>query len=349
MTRFRAALVVLAASLVVGALVGFTTTRASSSGPSTPTSRARSSAPALSVPPGVASLQNAYVTVFRQVSPSVVQIRTPAGLGSGIVFDSNGHIVTNNHVVSGFTSFTVTTSAGKKLTAKLVGAFPQDDLAVIKVNGGKLRPATFANSSKLEVGDIVMAIGNPLGLASSVTEGIISALNRTESEGGGVTLPNVIQTSAPINPGNSGGALVDIAGRVVGIPTLGATDPQFGSTAAGIGFAIPSNTVEDIAGQIVRYGHVVNSHRAYLGVQVGDTFGSGVYVGSTTVGGPAAKAGIAVGDVITAVAGKPTPTADDLSTVLAGLRPGQTVTVAVTKQSGARTTVRVTLGQYPGD
>src|SRR5581483_8344724 len=193
------------------------------------------------------------------------------------------------------------------------------------------------------------AIGNPLGLASSVTEGIVSALNRTESEGGGVTLPNVIQTSAAINPGNSGGALVDIAGRVVGIPTLGATDPQLGSAAAGIGFAIPSNVVTSIAEQIVQHGHVVDSHRAYLGVQVGDTFGAGVYIGSVSAGGPAAKAGIAVGDVITSVAGKPTPTADDLSKVLAGLRPGQTVKVAVTKQSGARTTVRVALGQYPGD
>jgi len=336
MTRVRLSLTILLGLLVVAALVGFTT------------SRSTSSAPGAVPPASAASLQKTFVGVFRQVSPSVVQISTASGLGSGIVFDSKGDIVTNNHVVTGFTSFTVTTSTGKKLSAKLVGAFPEDDLAVIKVDSGSLKPATFADSSKLEVGDIVMAIGNPLGLASSVTEGIVSALNRTETEGGGVTLPNAIQTSAPINPGNSGGALVDITGRVVGIPTLGATDPEFGSTAAGIGFAIPSNVVKDVGSQIVKYGHVVNSHRAYLGVQVGDTGGSGVYIGTVTAGGPAAKAGIAAGDVITAVAGKATPTTDDLSTVLAGLKPGQTVKVALLKQSGSRTTVSVTLGQYPG-
>ena len=128
-----------------------------------------------------------------------------------------------------------------------------------------------------------MAIGNPLGLSSSVTQGIVSALDRSSSEGGGITLPNTIQTSAPINPGNSGGALADIQGRVIGVPTLAASDPQLGGAAAGIGFAIPSNTVKDIAGQIVKHGKVVNSNRAYLGVSIGDT-GEGVYVGSVTRG-----------------------------------------------------------------
>ena len=165
-----------------------------------------------------------------------------------------GHIVTNAHVVSGATSVTVTTSTGKRLNGTLVGEFPEDDLAVIKVDGSGLHPATFADSSKLVVGQIAIAIGNPLGLSSSVTEGIVSALNRQEPEGNGVTLQNAIQTSAAINPGNSGGALVDILGRVIGIPTLAAQDPQFGGAAAGIGFAIPSNTVLDIAGQIAKNG-----------------------------------------------------------------------------------------------
>ena len=147
-----------------------------------------------------------------------------------------------------------------------------------------------------------MAIGNPLGLSSSVTEGIVSGLNRQESEGNGVMLQNAIQTSAAINPGNSGGALVDIHGRVIGIPTLAASDPQLGGAAAGIGFAIPSSTVKDIAGQIVKNGKVVNSNRAYLGIQIGDT-GNGVYVGTVTAGGPSAKAGLVAGDVITAVNG----------------------------------------------
>ena len=128
---------------------------------------------------------------------------------------------------------------------------------MIKVDGTGLKPATFANSDNLEIGDISMALGNPLGLSSSFTEGIVSALNRQEPEGNGVVLPSAIQTSAAINPGNSGGALVDIQGRVIGIPTLAAADPQMGGAAAGIGFAIPSNVVTNIAGQLVeeRQGH----------------------------------------------------------------------------------------------
>src|SRR5579871_4988919 len=170
------------------------------------------------------AVQNAYVGVFKQVSPSVVQIQTSEGLGSGIVFDSKGDIVTNDHVVGSSKSFTVTTSNGRLLKGSLVGTFPEDDLAVIKVNGANLTPAHFADSAKLRVGDIAIAIGNPLGLASSVTEGIVSGLGRSEPEGNGVVLPSAIQTSAAINPGNSGGALVDINGRVIGIPTLAATD-----------------------------------------------------------------------------------------------------------------------------
>jgi putative serine protease PepD len=180
-----------------------------------------------------------------------------------------------------------------------------------------------------------------------VTQGIVSALGRAPSEGGAAVLRNAIQTSAPINPGNSGGALVDIRGRLMGIPTLAATDAQLGGVAAGIGFAIPSNVVRDIAGQIIKNGRVVNSRRAYLGVEIGDT-GNGVYVGTVTSGGPAARAGIRAGDVIVAVAGKPTPTSDELGSVLASLRPGQTVKVRIERQSGSSTTVNVKLGEYPG-
>src|SRR5919201_151499 len=197
---------------------------------------------AVAAPPGALALQSALVRIVKAVSPSVVQIEDRAGLGSGVVFDAKGDIVTNNHVVAGAKSFTVTTSTGKRYPAKLVGAFPPDDLAVIRISGANLPPAVFADSSKLEVGDIAIAIGNPLGLRSSVTEGIVSAFRIAMPEGNATTLPSVIQTSAAINPGNSGGALVDIAGRVIGIPTLAAVDPEFGSTAAGIGFAIPSNT-----------------------------------------------------------------------------------------------------------
>src|SRR5207302_10941916 len=174
--------------------------------------------------------------------------------GTEFCLDSNGDTVTNNHVVSGGKSFTVTTSTGKRYSAKLVGSFPPDDLAVVRISGSGLKPATFADSSALQVGDLAIAIGNPLGLQSSVTNGIVSAFRQATQEPNNVTLPSVIQTSAAINPGNSGGALVDIEGRVIGIPTLAAIDPELGGSAPGIGFALPSNLVKDIAGQIVAYG-----------------------------------------------------------------------------------------------
>jgi putative serine protease PepD len=293
------------------------------------------------------TLQDAFVSVNRRVSPSVVQIETSDGLGSGIVFDGKGNIVTNAHVVGTARTFRVTTPAGKILTGKLVGAFAQDDIAVIKVVGRTLRPAAFGDSNALQVGDIAMAIGNPLGLQSSFTEGVVSALGRDEPEGNGITLRNSIQTSAAINPGNSGGALVNISGEVIGIPTLAANDPQLGGAAAGIGFAIPGNDVRDYASQIIAHGRVIDTHRAYLGVRIGQT-NAGVYLGTVTSGGPAAQAGIKVGDVITAVDGKETRTPDALGAALASEKPGQTVTLGILGQNGSRRSVKVTLGQFPG-
>jgi putative serine protease PepD len=293
------------------------------------------------------TLQDAFVSVNRRVSPSVVQIETSDGLGSGIVFDGKGNIVTNAHVVGTATTFRVTTPAGKILMGKLVGVFAQDDIAVVKVVGRTLRPAAFGDSNALQVGDIAMAIGNPLGLQSSFTEGVVSALGRDESEGNGVTLRNAIQTSAAINPGNSGGALVNISGEVIGIPTLAANDPQLGGAAAGIGFAIPGNDVRDYASQIIAHGRVIDTHRAYLGVRIGQT-NAGVYLGSVTPGGPAAEAGIKVGDVITAVDGKETRTPDALGAALASEKPGQTVTLGILGQNGSKRSVKVTLGQFPG-
>jgi S1-C subfamily serine protease len=295
------------------------------------------------------SLQNAYSAVYKKVSPSVVQIETNEGLGSGVVFDTAGDIVTNAHVVGSSKTFTVTTSTGKRLTGKLVGVFAPDDLAVIKVNGAGLEPAKFANSDKLRIGDIAMAIGNPLGLSSSFTEGIVSALNRSEPEGNGVVLPSAIQTSAPINPGNSGGALTDVGGAVIGIPTLAAADPQLGGAAAGIGFAIPSNVVVNIAGQLVKTGKVTSSNRAYLGVEIADTpEASGVAVTKVLPRTAAAKAGLVAGDRVTSLNGTKTPTSTDLSTALAGLKPGQTVKVVVVHQNGKTGTLDLTLGEYPG-
>jgi len=333
MTRIRLPLAIILVSACVAVLVGFASGRATS------TTHA-------SLSPG-AALQNVFVNVYRTVSPSVVQIQTSEGLGSGIVFDTKGNIVTNAHVVGDATAFTVTTAKGKQYKGSLVGKFEADDLAVIKVPGAQLRPASFADSSKLRVGDLAMAIGNPLGLRSSVTQGIVSALGRQEPEGNGAVLQNAIQTSAAINPGNSGGALVDIGARVIGIPTLAAADPQLGGAAAGIGFAIPSNTVTSIASQLIKYGHVVNSGRPYLGVRVGET-GNGVYIGEVSAGSPAAKAHLKAGDVIVSVNGKPTATSDDLGSVLAGYKPGQTVTLKIVHQSGGTDLVKVTLGEFPG-
>ena len=263
----------------------------------------------------------------------MVEIKTPAGLGSGVVFDTAGHIVTNAHVVGTATSFQVVLDGSMSpLPARLTGSYPPGDLAVIQVTGAAhLVPSHFADSSKLQVGDIVLAMGNPLGLASSVPDGIISAVGRAVSEpqeagSPGATLPAVIQTSAAINPGNSGGALLNLADQVVGIPTLAATDQQLGGAAPGIGFAIPSNIVTDIAGQIIKTGHVTNSHRAALGVRVqtvtepdGQPAGAGI--ATVTPGGPAAKAGLQPGEVITAVNGTATPDTETLTAVLAGLQP----------------------------
>jgi len=306
-----------------------------------------------SVPGGSADLQlqQEFVSVVQNVSPSVVVIQTDQGLGSGIIFDDQGHVVTNAHVTDGAASFQVTLADGRQQAASLVGSFPQDDLAVLAMGSppADLHPATFADSTKLQVGDIVMAIGNPLGLQSSVTEGIVSALNRTVSEPGGVVLPNVIQTSAAINPGNSGGALVDLSGNVVGIPTLAANDPQIGGAAPGIGFAIPSSVANDIATQLIQHGHVVNSHRAFLGVQTSDTYGGrGVYVVGVVSGGPADGAGIARGDLITAIGGTATPSNQALSEILAQHAPGDRVELSVVDSNGKEARVSVTLGELPG-
>jgi putative serine protease PepD len=294
------------------------------------------------------------------VLPSVVEIRTSSGLGSGVVFDGHGDIVTNAHVVGTATKFEVLPAgSAAPLSATLVGTYQPDDLAVIKVSGAKnLPPASFGDSSKLQVGDLVLAIGNPLGLASSVTEGIVSAVGRTvtepaESGAPGATLPNMIQTSAAINPGNSGGALVDLAGQVMGIPTLAAVDQQLGSSAApGIGFVISSTMVTGIARQLITAGHVSNSGRAALGVEVTTVTGAngapaGAGVVSVTAGGPAAKAGIRSGDVITAVGGTGTPDVQALSALLANARPGQSVKVSITHPDGGTASVAVTLGQLP--
>ena len=225
------------------------------------------------------------------------------------------------------------------MAAAVLGVFPPDDLAVIRVRGaaGTLRPATFGRSSAVRVGEIVLAMGNPLGLTGTVTDGIVSATGRTVSEGQGssTVLISAIQTSAPINPGNSGGALVSLSGQVIGIPTLAASDPQMGGAAVGIGFAIPSDTVTSIARQLVASGKVANSGRAALGITAETladaTEPAGMGVVTAEPGGPAAHAGIRAGDIILAVDGKATDSVTGLQSVLAAVKPGDQVRVRLSR------------------
>jgi S1-C subfamily serine protease len=300
-----------------------------------------------------------YADVVRQVLPSVVLISTGEGLGSGVVLDRSGNIVTNAHVAGEATDFKVQVPGDPApRTASLVGSYPPDDLAVIRVDDpAGLQPAKFGDSAKAQAGDVVLAVGNPLGLSGSVTSGIISATGRVVAEPAsdgkpGATLPDAIQTSAPINPGNSGGALVTTAGEVIGIPTLTAAGAQGGAQVQGIGFAIPSNLARDIAHQLITAGSVTNSHRAAIGAQVGTVTGTdgtpaGTGVVAVTSGGPADHAGLRPGDVIEAADGTPTPDTQALAGALAAAHPGDQITLSVTR-GDQQTDVKLTLGQLPG-
>ncbi|MEU5881582.1 trypsin-like peptidase domain-containing protein [Spirillospora sp. NPDC047279] len=320
---------------------------------------AASGGPTVSAVPAATEVEQQFEKVVAAVLPSVVEIETDQGEGSGVVFDDKGAIVTNAHVVAGARKIEVTAaSGGTPLQASLVGSFAADDLAVIRVSGGDLKPAVFGDSGNLKVGQMVLAMGNPLGLTSSVTNGIVSALGRTVStkrEGAfpGSTVANAIQTSAAINPGNSGGALVTMNGEVIGIPTAAASDPQMGGAAVGIGFAVQSNTVKSIAPQLIQSGKVSASGRAALGVTVRTVIDpdsgrqTAVGVVDVTADGPADKAGIEPGDLILSVNGTATPSQTALSEVLATLKPGATTKVEVQHPDGSKATVDVTLGQLP--
>ncbi|MFD5540343.1 S1C family serine protease [Streptomyces sp. NPDC127079] len=312
---------------------------------------------AAAVPLTAADLQNQYQKVIRNVLPSVVQIQATSDLGSGVVYDENGHIVTNAHVVGNEKKFKVTTANNEEpLTATLVYSYPEQDLAVIRLDRVPkgLRAASFGDTEKVQVGQITLAMGSPLGLSSSVTEGIVSATGRTVSEnpsgGPGATIPNMVQTSAAINPGNSGGALVNLDGQVIGIPTLAASDPDLGgSTAPGIGFAIPGSMVKTVADQIIKQGKVTDSGRAALGI-TGRTVvdvnyqPSGVAVVTVKPGDAADRAGIRPGDIITKVGGDDITTITSLAESLASARPGQRTKVTFTRDGVGRT-VEVTLGE----
>jgi S1-C subfamily serine protease len=349
----RAGLAVVAAAVIGGSGVAVGAATA------TPSPAATSVQAAASVQAADGGARASYADVVRRVLPSVVLISTGEGLGSGVVLDKAGNIVTNAHVAGQATSFKVQVSGDPApRTATLVGSYPPDDLAVIRVDDpAGLQPATFGDSAAARAGDVVLAVGNPLGLSGSVTSGIISATGRVVAEPAsagtpGATLPDAIQTSAPINPGNSGGALVTTAAEVIGIPTLTAGGSAGGAQVQGIGFAIPSNLARDIAQQIITSGSVTNSHRAAIGAQVGAVTGqdgnpAGTGIVTVTGGGPADRAGLRAGDVIRTAGGTPVPDPQALAGVLAAARPGDQLTLSV-ERGGQELTVKLTLGELPG-
>jgi S1-C subfamily serine protease len=300
--------------------------------------------------------------VISKVEPAVVQInvRTNQGtsLGSGVIVDKRGYIVTNNHVVAGGQSVQVVLADNSKYTAQITGTDPTDDLAVVKINvPTDLVTATLGNSSQLRVGQEVLAIGNPLGITQTVTRGIISALGRNVSEqsNSAVTIPNAIQTDAPINPGNSGGALVDLQGDVIGIPTLTAIDPEFNQPANGVGFAIPSNRVGFIAQQLIQDGKVTHSGRAVMGIgsrtvdaavanMAQLSIDHGVLITSVSNAGPAQRAGLQVGDVIVQVDNTQIANLSTLQDALLSKNPGDKVSVKAYR-GNQQLTVNVALGE----
>ena len=264
--------------------------------------------------------------------------------GSGFVYDSEGHIVTNQHVVGdGGTIEVKFWNDAKRYPAKLVGSDSSTDLAVIKVDApaSLLHPLSLADSSAVEVGDGVVAIGSPFGLADTVTSGIVSALHRQMDAPNRFTISDAIQTDAPINHGNSGGPLIDTSARVIGVNTQIQSDSGGND---GVGFAIPSNTVDKVVSQVVA-GKTVQY--AYLGVSVSTaTTPPGALLAAVYDGTPAGEAGLETGDVIVKLDGKPIESGDDLSGVIGTKKPGDELEVTYVRHSKA-TTVTVTLGTRP--
>jgi S1-C subfamily serine protease len=310
-----------------------------------------------------ATLEQSVESAVQHAQPTVVEITAQGNggteQGSGTIITSSGYILTNNHVVQNGSSFQVTTTTGN-FTATLKGTDATDDLAVLKITSTKSLPTiTFADSSKAQVGEFVVAMGNPLGLGQSASFGIVSALNRPVDEGqNGASLTGMIQTSAPINPGNSGGALIDLTGNLVGIPTAGALDPEFGNTPAdGVGFAIPANHANTIANQIIKSGSVTppsggttTGGHAYLGVYVedvmpgmGTAINHGVIIDRLVSGGAAANAGLHVSDIIYQIDTTTINTGQDLGTFLGTKSAGNKVTVDINR-NGSNMKITVTLG-----
>ncbi len=272
-----------------------------------------------------------------------------SGLGSGVIVSADGYILTNNHVVEGADEIEVILHDARRTKAKVIGTDPDTDLAILKINLDRLPLITLGNADTLQVGDQVLAIGNPFGVGQTVTGGIVSALGRNQL--GINTFENFIQTDAAINPGNSGGALVDVNGHLMGINT--AIYSRSGGSM-GIGFAIPVSTARQVMDGIVKDGAVT---RGWIGVEpnelspeLAETFGvkssQGVIITGVLQNGPAAQAGIRPGDVITAVAGKPVNSVSGLLSSVAGLKPGSPASFAV-QRGNDKLAINVTPGLRP--
>jgi len=271
------------------------------------------------------------------------------GLGSGVIVSEQGYILTNHHVVESVDQIEVALADSRKLQARVVGTDPETDLAVLKVEGPKLPAITFARGDHLRVGDVVLAIGNPFGIGQTVTLGIVSGLGRSHL--GITTFENFIQTDAAINPGNSGGALVDAAGNLVGINT--AIYSQTGGSM-GIGYAIPVSTARQVMEQIIQKGSVT---RGWIGVGVQDLTREiaesfklpatgGVLITHVERGGPADRAGMKPGDVLTAVNDRPVSDTTGMLNAIASLQPGQQARLKVTRNQ-AETELAATVGRRP--
>ncbi len=285
---------------------------------------------------GTLSVQSIYRLAYK----GVVEIASAQGQGSGFVYDGSGHILTNAHVVEGSNSVSVKFWNGKTLNAQVVGTDASTDLAVLKVNApvSELFPLSLGDSSKLVVGDTVVAIGSPFGLEGTVTSGIVSALHREMTSPNHFAIDNSIQTDAAINHGNSGGPLLDAQGKVVGITS------QIESSSdgnEGVGFAIPSNTVSSIASQLISSG---KAEHAFLGVVLRDSSSSqtGAAISQVRAGTPAAGANLRAGDIVTAAGGKPIRSASELRAVINAHRPGDTISLTYTR-GGTSHTVTVKL------
>lgn len=302
-----------------------------------------------------------YEEVAAKVRPAVVLISAEANngngsIGSGVIIDQRGYIVTNYHVIEGSSKFEVVFYDARAFPAELIGVDPMDDLAIIKINPPRNIPvARIGDSSRLQVGEPVLAIGNPLGITQTVTSGIISAVDRTIGESDNAMIVNAIQTDAAINPGNSGGALVNMYGEVIGIPTLVPIDPTFSAPANGIGFAVPSNRVTFITPQLIESGRITHSGRADLGLNVITVDPSiaqrnqlqvneGALIVEVRPGSAADQSGFREGDVIIQLDQTPIYNAASLQDEVIKREPGTTVTIKV-QRGNDQEDIRVRLGE----